>query len=644
MISVKKDFNKTPTALLSGKKDAWKDKSVLSELTALYNGKCAYCETKTTDLQIDHYRPKDKYPWLANEWSNLLPVCEDCNNAKRNKFPIDNRKVEPENKNAEILIKEEPIIINPEIDTAENHFYFNKGGLIYGHTNRGRKTVDILDLNRASLIKERKKLYDFFFEGLKNNIIKEKRDKNYYKNLKEATFEQKEFSLFGHQICYQFAKLTLDEVIEYISINRYMIFDEEHDYMFKKGISEDNIEISEISDIYEQEIVLELDEYYKNIFEYEPKKKLELPFSITDLSITKFQGIKQLDIKNILADTQWIFLTGENGFGKTSILRAILLGLIGNKEFRQEEIDKNTKIELKLFNTLMSEYFVNESKMYYNIFGTHFQKQFNSVVVAYGANRTNLKKDDSKSTISGNLFEKPESDLYNFERRYKDLKLFPKINKEQINSFENFFKKIIPNLSKIDINSETSEVIYFENAENGDELPPVTFNKLAMGMRSVLAMSGDIVQKLSEGYLAVKPFKEYKEFSGIVIIDEFDNHLHPKWQKMLVEKFTKIFPKVQFIVSTHSPIPLLGAPKNSVVLKVDRTKKDGITAEKLDIDISTLSPNSILTSPIFGFRDIISEANKDLSKLRTEDDYDEILFNKEIEKRLNKFVNENKSE
>jgi len=43
-------------------------------------------------------------------------------------------------------------------------------------------------------------------------------------------------------------------------------------------------------------------------------------------------------------NTQWVFLTGENGQGKTSILRAILLGLIGKKELTNYEIDDNSRI------------------------------------------------------------------------------------------------------------------------------------------------------------------------------------------------------------------------------------------------------------------------------------------------------------
>lgn len=39
----------------------------------------------------------------------------------------------------------------------------------------------------------------------------------------------------------------------------------------------------------------------------------------------------------------------------------------------------------------------------------------------------------------------------------------------------------------------------------------------------------------------------------MVLIDEVDLHLHPKWQQNLIDKLTKTFPNVQFILTTHSP-------------------------------------------------------------------------------------------
>lgn len=70
--------------------------------------------------------------------------------------------------------------------------------------------------------------------------------------------------------------------------------------------------------------------------------------------------------------------------------------------------------------------------------------------------------------------------------------------------------------------------------------------------------------------------------AGIVLIDEIDIHLHPKWQKRVPLILAENFPKLQFIVTTHSPIPLLGAPKGSRIYVVNRKVKEGISIERMD--------------------------------------------------------------
>ncbi|MDY6994467.1 MAG: HNH endonuclease [Pseudomonadota bacterium] len=101
MRKVNKDFNAPPEALQRGfqehKINLLEKKSnhqfdgriynnaVKSKLKKLYHDKCAYCESSMSDdiFTVEHYRPKKgsySYYWLGYEWSNLLPVCEKCNN------------------------------------------------------------------------------------------------------------------------------------------------------------------------------------------------------------------------------------------------------------------------------------------------------------------------------------------------------------------------------------------------------------------------------------------------------------------------------------------------------------------------------------------------------------------------------------
>jgi len=166
--------------------------------------KCNYCESKiehAATLQVEHYRPKAKvdsgendhvelpgYYWLGLEWTNLLLACPKCNgkDAKGNKFPIRgvratvHQTVQLINNvltldrtncdaNANPLLLELPLLLNPEIDHPENFLTFDVLGNISGHGNdaeRGEISKNIFRLNRDELLINRQKVWN----DLKNDI------------------------------------------------------------------------------------------------------------------------------------------------------------------------------------------------------------------------------------------------------------------------------------------------------------------------------------------------------------------------------------------------------------------------------------------------------------------------------------------
>ncbi len=146
-------------------------------------------------------------------------------------------------------------------------------------------------------------------------------------------------------------------------------------------------------------------------------------------------------------------------------------------------------------------------------------------------------------------------------------------------------------------------------------------------------MVGDIILRLSH-----QQTDNIDDLKGIVIIDEFDLHLHPKWQWEMPKLLSEVFPSVQFIVSTHSVIPVLGAPEKPVCFNVTRPDKQGIQMERWDdkIDIENLTPNLLFSSPLFDYQNIIPRYNKDKSKVGIEDIYDKKIRNQKIEDVLNK--------
>ncbi len=96
------------------------------------------------------------------------------------------------------------------------------------------------------------------------------------------------------------------------------------------------------------------------------------------------------------------------------------------------------------------------------------------------------------------------------------------------------------------------------------ERPPLPFWQLSDGQRTLLAMISDIVRRA----VILNPQlgeKILEETTGIVLIDELDLHLHPKWQRRIIEDLRRTFPKIQFICTTHSP-QLIGEVKPEEII------------------------------------------------------------------------------
>ena len=65
-----------------------------------------------------------------------------------------------------------------------------------------------------------------------------------------------------------------------------------------------------------------------------------------------------------------------------------------------------------------------------------------------------------------------------------------------------------------------------------------------------------------------------KMMNGVVIIDEIEQHLHPKWQSKILPSLEKNFPQVQFIVATHSPLVVSSSEDDVLVLENGQARKE----------------------------------------------------------------------
>lgn len=121
---------------------------------------------------------------------------------------------------------------------------------------------------------------------------------------------------------------------------------------------------------------------------------------------------------------------------------------------------------------------------------------------------------------------------------------------------------------------EGAENIYFD-ANFGEVIVEMVgglgtqpFNNLSDGQRCMLAMVGDIAQKAAvlNPHLGTKVLEETP---GVVLIDELDLHLHPKWQRRIIEDLNRTFPSIQFIATTHSPFLIQSLRSGEELIMLD---------------------------------------------------------------------------
>jgi predicted ATP-binding protein involved in virulence len=80
----------------------------------------------------------------------------------------------------------------------------------------------------------------------------------------------------------------------------------------------------------------------------------------------------------------------------------------------------------------------------------------------------------------------------------------------------------------------------------------ISLNQLSSGEQFLLGLVADLTRRL---YLA-NPHSDPLQGNGLVLVDEIDLHLHPRWQQKVLPKLMFLFPNIQFVITTHSPLIL----------------------------------------------------------------------------------------
>lgn len=131
------------------------------------------------------------------------------------------------------------------------------------------------------------------------------------------------------------------------------------------------------------------------------------------------------------------------------------------------------------------------------------------------------------------------------------------------------FGKIVSKFMSIMNDGVVSEVIFNPNSEfllYCEDGEYKAISDLSAGYQSVLNLIMDLAYRMA--ILNPDEGDNIPNAEGIVLIDEIDSNLHPKWQWRIIDALTETFPNVQFIAATHSPI-IVSSCKNANIISID---------------------------------------------------------------------------
>ncbi len=321
---------------------------------------------------------------------------------------------------------------------------------------------------------------------------------------------------------------------------------------------------------------------------------------ILNLSIYNFKLFKDISID--LSPNVNVLL-GKNGLGKTSFIQALTLALIPDKNKDVKDFEPFVSIGSQEALLVLSR--ANEDII--NIQISDLEKNTDNsrnirepFVFAYGTNIfTNYKYPEPKIIrnlsygtsaekwfFSESIF-KEKSEIY-----YDPLRLLNNMTEEDnVNSLIDFFVNTLNDLF-FDYKIVRQHNLFYYQDINKNLL---TTEQLSEGYRSNIILLSDIVLRLLlirrtfDFYHEDLSFTEiFNKAKGVIAIDEFDRHLHPAWQKVYINNLVKLLPNVQFFLTTHNPVSILGRHDKEVQMFVYDDKQQNINIKPLpntiDID------------------------------------------------------------
>jgi len=145
---------------------------------------------------------------------------------------------------------------------------------------------------------------------------------------------------------------------------------------------------------------------------------------------------------------------------------------------------------------------------------------------------------------------------------------------------------------------------------NGLKVP---FPALSDGYRAFLGWVGDLLYHVC---MTCPSGARLDENHGVVLVDEIDLHLHPKWQMTVLRALARALPNIQFIVTSHSPL-VVGALEWMNIIAMAPGPKQSSVARRFTTPVYGLDADQVLLTDFFGLSSTRNQGHRTAIKLLT---------------------------
>lgn len=585
--------------------------------------KCVFCECEGKDARIEHFRPLrvydfegenegDHYAWLAYEWNNLMFVCVDCATAKQDRFPVRGARAPRLASFDEVRRVETAFLIDPYHETPDRYFDFLIDGRCAPLVPRAGVTASVLDLDserlrhlrREDLAALRADLWSWASDGDSERLGASFDPRRPFIGARLNVLKRVLSGfVWGDAIMRGPARHLATKMDAYIA-----------------GRREDRRQVPErleaLAKADEAREVLSISSYTSEMpptisQDRRAFGRSSKPLHVGRISVSNLKGIQTLTIqgrsgRRARRGAPCLMLLGENATGKSTILQGIALALLGGQQARRLRLDPD-------------EFLRSETKDRWD------QLEPGSAEVTvdflFGEGRSRFKLDAQRRLIETGGGQPPATIVLGYgPRRYFD----PRHSKAATHPYacvrtlfdprstipypggwlnglvDQQFDAVARALRPILALSDNDELVRDIDGRISVmvEDRPVPVERLSEGYRSVFALAADIFREM------LAHFRDLESSHGVVLIDEIETHLHPRWKMQVMSALRRALPNVQFIVTTHDPLCLRGMDDGEVVVLQRNADGEIVILEDLP-SLNGMRAEQLLTSDYFGLSSTI---------------------------------------